>query len=320
MQTGSCTGRSCATRQASLSYKAAASRQREGRSSACPDRREPINWPWYPHLPTPAEASSKSLGLPGTGASRRGVHTPQAIRKADLAPGGPWGSFLAKVWPRAQTWKFLLRGTESSDGNAAALCPEEEGKQVTALVWSLRGSSQAQPICLLAPLSPRCLGAGGETKGHWRLNSETQQLRRTGCWAPASLPPPGPPQMKMRLHEARTPRAGTALGQSWTAPVPADRHLSRLTYPISGYSSEQGCSPSPPPQLLQLHPQPVRGAQGAPGWGGYAPCPHPRNFRTLSPPSLDGLMYRDRCGRRCCKDRGEGVGEQVIRMVLHPKH
>lgn len=27
-------------------------------------------------------------------------------------------------------------------------------------------------ICVLAPLSPRCLGAGGETKGRWQLNSE----------------------------------------------------------------------------------------------------------------------------------------------------
>lgn len=106
-------------------------------------------------------------------------------------------------------------------GNAAVLCPEEEGKQVTALVWSLRGSSQAQLICVLAPPSPRCPRAGGETKGCWRLNSEPCQLRRTGRWAPASPPPWGLPWMKVHLQEARTPRAGTASGQSWMARSPS---------------------------------------------------------------------------------------------------
>ena len=96
MQTGSCTGRSCATRQASLSYKAAASRQREGRSSACPDHQEPINCPWYPHLPTPAEASSKSRGLPGQGPAG-GVSVPYKPSGRQIQHQRPHG---AVSWQR----------------------------------------------------------------------------------------------------------------------------------------------------------------------------------------------------------------------------
>lgn len=96
MQTGSCTGRSCATRQASLSYEAAAIRQWEGRSSACPDRQEPINCPWYPHLPTSAEASSKSLGLPGQG-SAGGVSIPYKPSGRQIQHQRPHG---AVSWQR----------------------------------------------------------------------------------------------------------------------------------------------------------------------------------------------------------------------------
>lgn len=126
--------------------------------------------------------------------------------------------------------------------------------------------------------------------------------------------------MKVRLQEAHTPRAGTASGAVMDSPQ------SQLTdtppgspTPSQDTALSRGAAP-PPPQLPRLHPQQVRGAQGAPGWGGCAPCPHPRNFQNPSPPSLDDLTYRDRCGRLCCKDRGEGVGEQVIQMVLHSKH
>lgn len=95
MQTGSCTGRSCATRQASLSYEAAASRQREGRSSACPDRQEPVSCPWCPHLLTPAEASSKSLGLPGQG-QQEGCPYPTSHPEGAPSARGPMGQFLGK--------------------------------------------------------------------------------------------------------------------------------------------------------------------------------------------------------------------------------
>lgn len=84
--------------------------------------------------------------------------------------------------------------------------------------------------------------------------------------------------MKVHLQEAHTPRAGIALGAVMDSPQSQliDTHPGSPT-PSQDTALSRGAAP-PPPQLPQLHPQQVRGAQGAPWWGSCAPLPPPQNL------------------------------------------
>lgn len=132
----------------------------------------------------------------------------------------------------------------------------------------------------LCPCSSFPQMSGGRWRNERTLATELRALTAQTRW---SLGPSIPASLGASLDEGAS--AGGPHPKSWHCvgdshgqpPVPADRHPPGSPTPSQDMALSRGAAPRPP-QLPQLHPQQVRGAQEAPGWGSCAPLPLPQNL------------------------------------------